>query len=112
MKVNEFIENIENFVVELRTNLANGKLNNDAEVEVYFKRIDDGYLVIGSPINFLQLEPLTEFIKDYAINDAQDNDELENCDLDGEEWEAYTIDSEMLKNAKAGNTVAIICEGD
>jgi hypothetical protein len=108
MQVIKFIENMENFISELKINLENGKLNEETEVEIYHEH-DDDYLNIGYPSAFLQLETLEEFIKDYALNKAQDNDELEDLDLDEDEWEAYTIDSEMLNNARVGKTVAIIC---
>lgn len=109
MKILEFIKTIENSIVELKENMANGKLSEDTEVEVYLQH-DDNYIVLGgNEIKISQLDNLEEFIKDYALNVSDDSEELEDIDIDEEEWDIYTLDSNMLNNAKNGKVVAIIC---
>ena len=43
-------------------------------------------------------------------NNAEDwEDNLKNIDLDNDKWEVYSLDSDMLNDAKNGKVVAIIC---
>lgn len=109
MKILDFIKTMESSISELKENLANGKLTEDTEVEVYLQH-DDNYIEFwGCEIKISQLEDLEEFIKDCAFEISEDTEELEELDLYEDEWEAGMLDNNNLNDAKNGKIVAIIC---
>ena len=109
MKILDFIKTMESSISELKENLANGKLTEDTEVEVYLQH-DDNYIDFGGgEIKISQLEDLEEFIKDYAFEVSEDVEELEELDLYEDEWESGMLDDNNLNDAKNGKVVAIIC---
>ena len=109
MKILDFIKTMESSILELKENLANNKLTEDTEVEVYFKHDDDYIEFGGYEIKVSQLEDLEEFIKEYAFEVSEDAEELEELDLYDDEWEAGRLDNNNLNDAKNGKVVAIIC---